>query len=268
MNTDVFLSIGKTHAICQDYADRAKDFIVVSDGCSTAPESNVGSLLLTRAAKNFLDKFPFQDGKQLCSHAIDRAQIYAHALELNEDSLLATLLVAKRTERYYQVVLSGDGVVAARYAGTNRWKVTEVSCNSGAPYYLRYTLNDAVEKNYLTKFNLPMTLRYFEIDLPHLEVTVTESREFKLTSEPSLWAYGLEQYDAVAIFSDGVSSFVKTAPGEQTSNVPLEEVLAEVLHFKNYAGEFVQRRCKAAFKKFAENHWSNSDDFSMAVICG
>ena len=51
-----------------------------------------------------------------------------------------------------------------------------------------------------------------------------------------------------------------------TRTVSVYEILNEILDFKNYNGQFVQRRCKAAFRKFAEEGCVNLDDFSIGVI--
>ena len=273
MITDTFFTIGKTHTICQDYAEHAPNHVIVSDGCSTAPESNIGAILLSRAAKLFLKKFPFRDGVHFTQSTLASAYAYARAMELHEDSLLATLLMAITTKESFKVVVAGDGVVAARYRGTAKWMVVEYNYPSGAPFYLRYTLDPSVEANYINKFGSTVRQRRFDIDCNTGEYKEGFSALFTKKEEGSLGPYVLDfplgEYDMVAVFSDGVSSFLKTETGntsKQPVTVQLQDVLFEILHFKNYAGAFAQRRCKAAFKKFHENGMSNSDDFSMGAI--
>lgn len=53
-NSDAFFSIGKTHEVCQDYA-RAGDldgrqFAIVSDGCSSSPDTDFGARALVMSA--------------------------------------------------------------------------------------------------------------------------------------------------------------------------------------------------------------------------
>jgi hypothetical protein len=279
MTTDTFFTIGKTHTICQDYAEHGEDHVIVCDGCSTAPESNIGAILLSRAAKLFLRKFPFRDATHFTQSTLASAYAYARAMELHEDSLLATLLMAKVVDDDFKVVVSGDGVVAARYRGTSKWKVVEYTFPSGAPFYLRYTLDPAVEANYISRFGT--SIRHTVNDLDLSSASNIESGEwikgfsflFEKKKENSLGPYyltfSLAEYDAVAIMSDGAQSFLKTEVGQtskQPVNMPLYKILSQLLHFKNYAGAFVQRRCKAAFKQFGIDNCCNSDDFSMGVI--
>lgn len=273
MITDTFFTIGKTHTICQDYAEHAPDHVIVCDGCSTAPESNVGAVLLSRAAKLFLRKFPFRDTEHFTQSTLTTAYAYARAMELHEDSLLATLLMAKRIDNNLKAVVAGDGIVAARYRGTSKWKVVEYTFISGAPFYLRYTLDPAVEQHYVNTFGTTVRQRVIEIDCTTQDVKESFSILFSKKEEGSMGPYTLDfplaEYDAVAVITDGGSSFLKTETGKtskQPVNVPLHTILLEVLNFKNYAGAFVQRRCKAAFKKFHEENNFNSDDFSIGVL--
>jgi len=86
---------------------------------------------------------------------------------------------------------------------------------------------------------------------------------------PFYMSYPYERYDMVAILSDGATSFQKTSTtltSKRQESVPVCNILSEVLHFKNYNGQFVQRRCKAAFRKFSEDNCVNMDDFSLGVL--
>jgi hypothetical protein len=200
-------------------------------------------------------------------------------MELHPDSLLATLLVAKKVDKEIQVVVAGDGVVAARYRGTNKWKVCEYTYPSGAPFYLRYTLKPADEDNYVKQFGTAVRQTVNDLDLTGASNNASGewikgfSAVFENKAYGSLGPYflnfPLDEYDAVAVLSDGSQSFLKTETGttsKQPVAVPLYEILSQLLHFKNYAGAFVQRRCKAAFKQFGLDNWHNSDDLSIGVL--
>ena len=190
-------------------------------------------------------------------------------MELHEDSLLATLLTVKVVDSKFRVVIAGDGVVAARLRNTSKWIVLEYQYPSGAPFYLRYLLDPAVEKNYINMFGTSAKQHRFDIDCSNGSIDEGFTAVFDKKEEGSLGPYymdfDIDDYDAVAILSDGTSSFLNSEAGVPVS-VPLHSVLCEVLNFKNYSGAFVQRRCKAAFKKFSASNWHNSDDFSMGVV--
>ncbi len=51
MNTDWFSSQGSQHRINQDYVLSGNDYVILSDGCSMAPNSDIGARLLTHSAK-------------------------------------------------------------------------------------------------------------------------------------------------------------------------------------------------------------------------
>ena len=69
MNADSAFRMGSTHAVCQDYAvasawtaaahtDGAapppRPYIILSDGCSSTPDTDVGARLLVKAAEPLL----------------------------------------------------------------------------------------------------------------------------------------------------------------------------------------------------------------------
>ena len=107
--------------------------------------------------------------------------------------------------------------------------------------------------------------------LDHFAVISTIYRHNDMTHpQPLCRTFPKDRYDAVAIMTDGATSFQRTIvepTSKRLEKVPVCEVLAEVLNFKNYSGFFVQRRCKAALKKFADENTLNMDDFSIGVVC-
>lgn len=270
IHTDSFFCIGKTHSICQDYTEHGKDYIVISDGCSGSPESNIGSLLMCRAAKLFLDKHPKIDHSSFCNNVIAGAYTYSKALELQEDSLNATLISVVADDIGFRSTVAGDGVVAMRVKHKpNLWHINEYVFPSGAPYYLRYTLDPEDHYAYIKQFGTKFLVHnyYLDLDNPNCFTEGSPSELYKLG--PCLTTQFYDIYDAIAIFSDGVSSFQKsvvTSTSKTTESIPLLHILAKLLNFKNYNGSFVQRRCKTAFQQFIKDGWANIDDFSMAVI--
>ena len=53
MNANCAINIGSTHALCQDYALARNDgpYVILSDGCSSSPDTDVGSRLLVKASE-------------------------------------------------------------------------------------------------------------------------------------------------------------------------------------------------------------------------
>ena len=56
MNTDGAFYIGTTHEVCQDYCMAENDAIVVSDGCSGSPGTDMGSRVLSITTMNKIEE--------------------------------------------------------------------------------------------------------------------------------------------------------------------------------------------------------------------
>src|SRR5688572_1835830 len=121
MHTDHHIAIGHQHLSdgkpCQDHAlsgvvsefGETYAYAVVSDGCSTAGETDIGARLITTlTAKAFRDDYRSGDAVSIDSAAFDVAQ----QLGLDPDDLLATHLYAViDTTGEGHVMVKGDGVV-------------------------------------------------------------------------------------------------------------------------------------------------------------
>lgn len=276
MNTDVFFTIGSTHKICQDYAITKHDdkpLILLSDGCSSSPNSDFGSRLLVKAAEPHVYHPALQTDESFLQNTIINAHTFSRTLELNVDCLCATLLYGKiqkvGEKECFKTICSGDGTIAAR-SHDGSIVVHQYEFDSGAPYYLRYELDPDLKKNYFSQFGKTGKHKTFYIDkngkasdVFEIPWTFCEDNIYFENSFP------VEDWDMVAIFSDGVCSFTKpdhTSTTKRYTIMPVTEILPEFLSFKGFAGDFVQRRCQKVFKTFKEQGIQNCDDFSMAVI--
>jgi hypothetical protein len=150
MNSDAIFTIGKTHKVCQDYAlagfADGLPYTIVSDGCSSSRDTDFGGRILCKYAA------------QMLHSAIEYGVVPENAFKMSsslvndwkvvdQDCLDATLLIAKVIEDKVQVLMSGDGVVAAkRKDGMIIVKVIEFKDN--APLYLSYK-NDPGRKKLL-----------------------------------------------------------------------------------------------------------------------
>jgi hypothetical protein len=102
-----------------------------------------------------------------------------------------------------------------------------------------------------------------EMDDRRLDSRVTRDHE-------TFWCierFNRSHFDMVAVLSDGVHSFQKKNVLGQLENIPLQEVLQQLMQLKSVKGEFVTRRCKRFLNKYcAEHGWSHYDDFAMAAV--
>src|SRR5579859_7684801 len=113
MNTDAFFIIGKTHAICQDYARASRSRIQISDGCSSASNTDFGARFLVVASEYLMDNDPglLFDHKSFGCSTITSARLYCQAMGLPLDCLCATLLTAQVRNKRFCCLISGDGVL-------------------------------------------------------------------------------------------------------------------------------------------------------------
>lgn len=236
MNSDAVIDIGSTHPICQDYAIARNDYVILSDGCSSSPDTDIGARLLVFA----LDKL-FTSTREIADLHADAAQTalgWANLLGLPPESVDATLLSAHVKNDDLIIACSGDGVIILEtQSGT--LDVHPISSSSGYPFYPTY-LHQPDRLHEMVAHNRS-----------------TETIVFKLNAAA---------YKYAAIASDGLTSFFHTqttANGKRVEPIRLSDVLAELWSFKTSHGAFVERRLKR-FKK--DTCWQHADDLSLAVI--
>lgn len=265
-HADCFFAIGKTHKVCQDYArcSRKEDTriqAVLADGCSTAPDTDIGARCLVLAS----DLPRFNDILMVADRG--RQALFLHPLSLD-----ATLLRLRAVEGRILVEVSGDGVVAMRRKDglLESW---HFEYPDGYPGYLSYAQDDARMEHFKAKHGLRKVKQYMGANC--VSEVVEHIDHYDLVEhDPAGLVFTLDldvnDYDFVAVFSDGVSSFQRETLPKRFEPVNVHEVLEQVMAIKGGVGEFVSRRCQKFLKGFcAENHWHHNDDFSMAAIwCG
>lgn len=289
MNADSFFVTGHTHTVCQDYAEAGRTrapphpmpddmgsfqymYAIVSDGCSTSPNTDFGSRFLVREAVSELTSRGSTRAPRIEPFRIaERAEAHLDRLGLSGRALDATLLTVHEQGAALFAQVWGDGVVAARRRdGT--LDIFQVEYPKGAPLYLNYWNNYERLKGFLLEFGshrkvtqlLPDGISELLMDTSHRLDRVGDlycdercgSCEFPFPQEA---------YDVVAVMSDGVQSF-RRRKGNGFEPVPVQEVVAKMMAFKNYTGEFVVRRMKAFLKQATADGWHWDDDVSMAAI--
>lgn len=273
MNVDTFFTIGSTHKICQDYVLHGTNdnpYVILSDGCSSSPDSDFGSRILCKSLQPLIYNFDYNINS-LLDAVFRNAHNLAKTMVIEDDALCATLVFCRIENGFFKTYSVGDSVIAAKdKSGTVHF--IEYEFASGAPYYLRYEI-DNMKEGYFAKFGKEVYRKTSQIynRIPvgvEISLEAKEQVEFdKIYFEEK---FAIEDYEWVAIMSDGASSFQQlktTSTTKQNVSVTKEKTLyQQILAFKGYFGEFVQRRCQKAFKEFDEQNIHNYDDFSIGVI--
>jgi len=292
MNADVYFAMGKTHQVCQDYGlagmtpppmtpaivldgdvdsdSLRRTFAVVCDGCSSSPHTDVGARLLAHSVAWGFDTF--KDDLRL-SRAVWEAEELRHRMQLPQQSLDATIMFLHETgDGHVRARVAGDGVVAGvRHDGVVVYWT--IRYPSGAPGYLSYLLSKDRYETYLDQTGGGRMIAG-SVLAPHEASDVWDEGDYaydimKLEdSEDFTWQkdFSRERFSMVVAMTDGVQSF-QERDGPGFSPVPLEQVLGQVLGFKNLAGQFVSRRMRRFLGKYCRmNGWQHSDDVGVAAI--
>jgi len=278
MNADCAFWIGSTHRVCQDYALAVNEeaaCVILADGCSSSPDTDIGARLLTRSALPRVPALPLaaplepgarQEWAAYHDGAIRAAADCAQRLGLGLTCLDATLLTIKAAGGAFVAGCSGDGVVAlGRRDG--RTEVYAVSFAANYPQYASYGLDAARRERWEAQPGNAMSVQKW--------VLGAEETEGEGEAQPSqgtceLFTGDAADYRFVAVLSDGVQSFARLAQTDTsrtTLPVTVVDVLAELLAFKGGGqGQFVQRRARAFGKACGARGWHHADDVAVGVV--
>jgi hypothetical protein len=260
IQTDKFLRIGNTHKECEDYIITGDDpvkYIILSDGCSSSKNTEMGARILCHLAKQYLlyrkddYRFPSLDYDEMGSWIIHNAELTARQLGLKKQCLDATLIIAYEYDGKYHLYMYGDGVVIIE-SKDKKLFVMEIEFTRNAPYYLSYRIDPE------------------RMDLFHkMEQDLLIKHPTRESHGPDIYAYDYKTrfcyetyyFPRMLICSDGASSFMNGV-----EPVPNIEIATEFLAFKSTKGEFLQRRLKRALKIYDKAEVYHTDDLSVGAF--
>lgn len=296
MQADHAFTIGRSHKVCEDYARshdmvsysgdgvRHMSYAFVSDGCSGSRDSDVGARVLIASAEQFLlRRRGILDANDI-RHIVVDASATQRLLGMPEEMLDATLLGVYVDSRI-NVFGMGDGMIAFRMHSGDL-AVFDFVSPSGFPVYPSYFLSQsrfiAVQQKMSKDSENGWRVDYIREDGDTIE-----------RDERCFWSRNLELFrqdysrgdrdgvrdlttdgecvgdvdeddfiETVAVFSDGVKSFVD----QDRKSVPWMAVVGELMTFKGHKGEFVKRRLQGFLRACARRGWQHDDDLSMGAV--
>ena len=256
---DTFLHTGDTHKICEDYIVSGNDpvpYIILSDGCSTANNSEMGSRILCHLAKQYLkykkDEIDNIDYWNLGQWVIYNAEQTARQLGLSISCLTATLIVAYCVNNEIRIMIYGDGSFIT-IGNDNRIKITSVEFSGNAPYYLVYLIDSFRHKLYDQAKNTKRVTNTYH-DGP-------ESWTDFAYDHPLDYRIKLKSILNILITSDGIDSFL-----QGTSHLEATDIIKPCVKFKTTKGEFLKRRLNKQMKVFRKDDIGHFDDLSIGVF--
>lgn len=275
MRSDSAFYIGTTHEICEDYAVNGDDTIVVSDGCSSSPNTDIGARVVCECMKKYNEK----------SITMTLANNIINTMYVPKRCLDVTLLTAFEEDNKIIIKTIGDGNIIIK---TKDGILHVVSMNyaKSAPYYMSYVGN---KEDDLAWDNIPdndYTIEYTEIEKleedDHYLITTNKSPDnkfttidfipncdFSLSPKQNELSFNKKDIEWVALSSDGLGSFYEKITTETSLiNKPVWyiDVIMELLKINNVDGKFVQRRLNKFRKTCAKKNWYNADDISLAIL--
>lgn len=282
MNSDSAFVIGATHQVCEDYAvaggrprrgdsdthSPGEPYVIVSDGCSSSPDTDTGARLLVKAAERLIldaGRPPAGELRDVYEEAARVALGQAEMIGLPPQAVDATLLTIHLAGGSAVAACYGDGVVALRKRG-GQAEVYSISYPAGYPLYPAY----AHQRERLQSFkglcgNTKEVRRYVMRGGGPLELVDCTSSDARLevfTAPPG-------EYELAAVLTDGAHSFsaaFQTDIAKRVEAVPLGEVLAALLCFKSTGGAFVARRLKRFAGDCRTRGWRHADDLAVGAV--
>lgn len=265
---DADYTIGKLHLFCQDYALCGREpvpHLILADGCSAAPDSDLGARLLALNARWLLSHVarPASDEERRVRHwtlgrrIVRRAARQARDLGLDPAVLDATLLIAWCDRTTVRVHLYGDGCLAARNAEGGVATI-RVEYAENAPYYLSYLLDSERWAFYQEAIGEPATAQSI-----HYQSDTGESTRQERFDAPAVFEFDLAAFPVVAVATDGLDSFVEAETG---AGLDLRTVAREMLDFTPLEDAFVQRRLRQTLNQYARRQVFNKDDIGLGAF--
>ena len=265
---DAYYTIGRLHLFCQDYALHGWEpvpHLILADGCSAAPDSDLGARLLALNARCLLPRFAHaaNERDRLARHWLlgqriaRRAARQARDLGLDLTVLDATLLIAWCDGAMAHVHLYGDGCLAVRNAEGDVATI-RVEYAENAPYYLSYLLDPERWALYQEAIGEPATAQSI-----HYQSDAGESTRQERFDAPTVFSFDLTTFPVVVVATDGLDSFVAAETG---ARLDLRTVARAMLDFHDLDGAFVQRRLRETLMDYARQRVFNVDDIGLGAF--
>lgn len=265
MKGDCAFRMGRSHRVCQDYAvagSGERPYVIVADGCSSSPDTDIGARLLARLTERALQAKSTDFDLE---RVVRRAGRVAAYLGLHDCCLDATLLTARVLGERWHLMMAGDGV-AAWQDHEGRVHVRALSYTGGYPEYPSYLASPERRRSYAALPSNHAELRRMVLE-PDGRVSTGPTEA--LPGGPYRESGLLREAIWLALLSDGATSFVaRDEAGGRTGTVPigLEAVLATLLRFKSLQGVFVQRRMVRFALHCSQQGWCHQDDLALGAI--
>lgn len=242
MKTDSIALTARGKVVCQDVARHGRNYIIIADGCSSSPHSEVGAMLLVLTARKFIETDYLH--RKLGEVVIRDAYELAKSLELPLSCLDATLLIGYDFGGGFRTLVYGDGTVWFEsdenlIFSTHETVAKPAEKTLSLPYYLSYTLDDKREQA-------------FHNAKPKNFINGVEA-EFQ-----SCYEYLIERPSFALIATDGISAISDSS----AQRIDTARAVEKFLDYPVTEGNFLARRLWATLNR---EKWTLNDDLGLGV---
>lgn len=281
MNTNAYYEIGASHKVCEDYALSGQHdqlyYAIVSDGCSSSKDSDVGARLLAHITKGVL-VYMYEDKSILSPNftelfkelVLKKCMEAKKALGLSINAFDATLLINFVLGDKVFSLSWGDGYIIYVTDSMNII-VYEISFSSGAPYYLSYEMCQAKKDAYIDAFGGgTITVSQFILDQNNNVLSAVSTDSALNYSHTVYKEVAANLMKFVALSSDGINTYQDDprfeTPDRSKRGYSAVEMIPDIVAYKNITGDFVLRRMRRVKELVEKNHIIHQDDISCATI--
>ncbi len=297
MNCDSHFEKGHSHLVCQDYALHEKfedfQFVIVSDGCSSSKDTDVGARILSHVAKDYLIHY-YRVGilESLCQRGnlselltilepaiIKKCLELKTSLNMRSSAFDATLLIALSYKGRTIVMGRGDGAIIYRYS--DRIKYVRGEYESGAPFYLSYQFSSDRLALYDAQFPGEFSRSFYNRNKSDTVFTLDDrdrdSNDYRYSSLYYNSSYDKDysavegissvNLESISIASDGLFSFFYNPVVTGLSGpCTLDSIIPDYVDFKNTSDNFLKRRMRKVGSELDKIGVFHEDDLAIGTL--
>jgi hypothetical protein len=243
MEINAYYQIGKDHKVCEDYALCGTEpfpYAILSDGCSSVNDSDIGSRILVSMAKKNIQGFTPDTYKEFVNSIVFQSKVITKLMGLEKDCLYATLNIIVHYNNKTYALMIGDGCLMYK---TTDGIIDFISheYKNNYPFYPIY-----ISENINTE------------DKGLIVKTMTETTEHPYAT---VKLYEFDNIEWILGSSDGIFSFTN---GYEL--IDFEDIRTQLSDLKSFKGEFIERKMKRIIKNFNKDGNYNSDDWSVTGL--
>lgn len=289
MNTDKYMAIGHSHRICEDYAlsgdiNSSLSYAMISDGCSGSPDTDVGARIVSysflknlrdRFASTSLDQMGWESNKnnfslkytmeEWAQNSIFSSCNIVSKMNVSRLCLDCTIVVALSSSSKSVIMFFGDGAAIVEHLDGSK-TCCQISYENDMPYYISYFLEDNRRLQYISQCNpkaSKRTIKFFKDGSINSDCLETHEVSKYDPIAPHFWStLIIDDASSIVVTSDGIKSFQK----DKKASIDSLDIAKRLSAFKNYNGQFIQRRLNRMQDELKKENISHYDDFSVAGI--